>query len=113
MAKTQFNVFKRLQSTLGITDADLYKTPAGKAGIILTAQAANIGATTKSVTMSISASDGIVTELGQSIAIPAYDSRSLILGKIVLTEGDTLLGKEGTTSNEVKLTIALLETVNS
>jgi len=113
MAKTQFNVFKRLQSTLGITDADLYKAPAGKAGIILTAQAANIGAATKSVTMSISASDGIVTELGQSIAIPAYDSRSLILGKIVMTEGDTLLGREDSSSNEVKLTIALLETVNS
>jgi hypothetical protein len=113
MARTQFNVFKRLQTTLGITDADLYKTPAGKAGIILTAQAANIGATTKSVTMSISASDGITTELGQSIAIPAYDSRSLILGKIVMVEGDTLLCREESSSNEVKLTIALLETVNS
>ena len=113
MARTQFNVFKRLQTTLGITDADLYKTPAGKAGIILTAQAANIGSATKSVTMSISASDGIVTELGQSIAIPAYDSRSLILCKIVMTEGDTLLGREDSSSNEVKLTIALLETVNS
>jgi hypothetical protein len=113
MARTQFNVFKRLTSTLGVADADLYKTPAGKAGIILTAQAANIGASTKTVSMSISGSDGITTELAKAINIPAYDARSLILGKIVLADGDTLLASETTTSNEVKLTVALLETVNS
>lgn len=113
MARQQFNIFRRVSATLGNFDADLFKTPAGKAGIILTAQAANIGASTKTVTFSISGSDGTVTELTNDLPIPAYDSRSLIIGKIVMASGDTILAREGSSSGDVKLTIALLETVNS
>lgn len=113
MARQQFNIFRRVAATLGSSLTDLYKTPAGKAGIILTAQAANIGASTRTVSLAISGSDGTVTELAESVSIPSYDSRSLIIGKIVLAEGDTILASEGSSSAEVKLTIALLETVNS
>ena len=101
MAKTQFNIFRRIAATLGSTDADLYRTPSGKAGIILTAQAANIGSTTKTVNLSISGSDGITTELANTISIPGYDSRSLILGKIVIAEGDVILASEGSSSGDV------------
>jgi hypothetical protein len=113
MAKQQFNIFRRVAATLGVDNADLYKTPSGKAGIILTAQATNIGASTKTVSLAVSSSDGTVTELAQSVPIPSYDSRSLIIGKIVLTEEDTIIASEDSSSSEVKLTIALLETVNS
>ena len=106
MARQQFNIFRRVAATLGNSYSDLYKTPAGKAGIILTAQAANVGASTRSVTLAISGSDGTITELAESVLIPSYDSRSLIIGKIVLAEGDTILASEGSSSAEVKVNLS-------
>lgn len=115
MATVPLNLFKSLVtplSTIGLVPI-LYTAPSQRAAIILTAQTTNITNSYQTVTASISsAAFSTVTFLVSGFAIPPNDAANIILGKIVLTDGDKLT-VYCSQNNSVHLTLSILETINT
>jgi hypothetical protein len=115
MANIPLNLFRNITQTLGIYTPNviIYTAPTSRATIILNAQAANTTASFQTVTLAISSkSNNTQAYLLSGFSIPPNDTANLILGKIVLIEGDRLLAWAGS-NNSVDLFISILETINT
>lgn len=104
------NVFKTKTAEITTTPTDIYTAPAGKSGIVLMAQVANITNTTGSVTV-IHKYSTTETELVKDFSIPGNDSASVLTGKLVLEEGHKL-SVSASDDDVFKITLSILESVN-
>lgn len=115
MANIPLNLFRNITTTLGVfvPNTVLYTAPVSRATIVLNAQAANTTANFQTVTLAISSkTNGTQAYLLSGFTMPPNDTANLILGKIVLIEGDKLLGW-ASSNNSVDLFISILETINT
>lgn len=110
------NTFKTITANIYTHESLLYTTPTETATIILTAQVSNISDNNANVTFihrSNIESGGyrIITdtELVNKFEIAKNDAASVIVGKIVLEEGQAVLAKAGANS-ALKIALSLLET---
>ena len=108
------NVYQTITSVVGVNTVGIYTAPTGYSGVVLLAQAANIGADTYTVSLShkrSSAGIAVTTEIVKDLPIPANDSANLLFGKLILETGDTLQIRANNATN-VKFIASILETLN-
>ena len=107
---TPINTFKSITESLKTTNEILYTTPAITSTIILMAQVANI--TESPATVSASHYDDATateTELIKDFTVPVSDAVGILVGKLVLTAGQSFKASSNT-NNALKITLSLLET---
>lgn len=105
------NTFKSYGANLVSSgNTTVYTTPAGKTAILILAQAVNINTASANVTLLTSINGN--TELIKNFTIPANDAASLITGKLVIEESQSLYAV-ASSNGQLKLTISLLESTNS
>lgn len=108
------NVFKTITNVVSQNPVGIYTAPVGYTGVILLAQASNIGQVSQDISVShrrSKAGIAVTTELFSEFPIPANDSANLLAGKLVMEQGDTLIVK-GSTNTDVKFIVSVLETLN-
>ena len=108
------NVFKTVTNVVSQNPVGIYTAPVGYTGVILLAQASNIGSTSQDISVShrrTKAGLAVTTELFNEFPVPGNDSANLLAGKLVMEQGDTLLVK-GSTNTDLKFIISVLETLN-
>ncbi len=108
------NVYQTVTRVVDTNTVGIYTAPVGYSGIILLAQAANIGNQTHTVSFSHKrsvAGIAVTTEIVKDLPIPANDSTNLLFGKLILETGDTLQIRADDASN-VKFIASILETLN-
>lgn len=107
---TPINTFKTITASLTTTNETLYTTPAITSTIILMAQVANI--TESPATVSASHYDpgtATETELIKDFTVPVSDAVGILVGKLVLTAGQSFKASSNT-NDALKITLSLLET---
>jgi len=116
MARIPLNKFKRVGFPLTTTPTKIYEVPFDRAGIILIALGTNITPNIQTVTISVSTSEpdngAQYLDLIKDIEIGGNDAAHLTIGKVVLTDGDSLYAFCSNTS-AVNLTLSILEAVNT
>ena len=108
------NVFKTVTNVVSTDPVGIYTAPVGYTGVLLLAQAANIGENSQDITVlhkRTKAGIAVTTELFNNFPIPANDSANLLAGKLVMEQGDSLIVK-GSTNTDMKLIVSVLETLN-
>lgn len=108
------NVFKTVTNVVSTNPVGIYTAPVGYTGVILLAQAANIGETSQDISVSHQRTrSGVAatTELFNQFPIPGNDSANLLTGKLVMEQGDVLIVK-GSTDTNLKFIVSVLETLN-
>jgi hypothetical protein len=107
------NVFKTVTDELTDTNSILYTAPAGFTGIVLMAQVSNTTTTSSSVTFSHNDTSATTeTELVKELAIPGNDSTSVVTGKLVIEEGDSVKAF-ASENNALKIVLSILESRNA
>jgi hypothetical protein len=116
MANIPLNKFRRISLPLVPTSSKIYSVPFDRAGIVLIALGTNVTNAPQTVTLTVSSTDpdnGVSPiDVIKNVEIGAYDAAHLTIGKLVLTDGDTLLARCDTLSG-VNLTLSILEAVNT
>ena len=108
------NVYQTITSVVGLNTVGIYTAPTGYSGVVLLAQAANIGSDTHTVSLShkgSSAGIAVTTEIVKDLPIPANDSANLLFGKLILETGDALQISANSYTN-IKFIASILETLN-
>lgn len=108
------NVYQTITHVVGLNTVGIYTAPTGYSGVVLLAQAANIGNNTQTVSFShkrTSAGIAVTTEIVKDLPIPANDSANLLFGKLILETGDVLQIRADNATN-VKFIASILETLN-
>ena len=108
------NIYQTVTSVVGVNTVGIYTAPLGYSGVVLLAQAANVGNNTRTVSFShrrTSAGIAVTTEIVKDLPLPANDSANLLFGKLILETGDTLQIRADDSSN-VKFIASILETLN-
>jgi hypothetical protein len=108
------NVYQTITHVVGVNTVGIYTAPVGYSGVVLLAQAANIGSDTHTVSLShkrSSAGIAVTTEIIKDLPIPANDSANLLFGKLILETGDALQIRANNGTN-VKFIASILETLN-
>lgn len=109
---SQLNTFKTVTAELTNTNTVLYTAPAGTTGIILMAHVANITTVPTNVTFShYDTSLAKETELVKGFTIPENDAASVITGKLVLEENDSVKAF-ASANTSLKITLSILESLN-
>jgi hypothetical protein len=110
------NKFQRISYPLTTTPTKYYTVPFDRASIILIALGTNLTPDIQTVTIAISSGDLAAgqnyTEIIKNIEIGGYDAAHLTIGKVVLTDGDSIFASCSNLS-AVNLTLSLLEAVNT
>ena len=88
----------------------IYTAPVGYTGVVLLAQAANVGTVTRTVSLSHKRSS-VTTEIVKDLPIEASDTANLLPGKLVLETGDIIM-LEASNGSDVKFLGSILETLN-
>ena len=116
MANIPLNKFRRISLPLTTVSSRVYTVPFDRAGIILIALGTNVTNAPETVTLSVSTTEpdngASYIDIIKNIEIGAYDAAHLTIGKLVLTDGDTLLARCKTLSG-INLTLSILESVNT
>lgn len=108
------NLYQTVTQVVGVNTVGIYTAPVGYSGIVLLAQAANIGADTHMISFSHKrsiAGIAVTTEIVKDLPIPANDSTNLLFGKLILETGDSIQIRSDSSSN-VKFIASILETLN-
>lgn len=108
------NVFRTITSIVSTEPVGIYTAPVGYTGVLLLAQAANVGSTSQDISVShvrTRSGTAVTTELFNEFPIPANDSVNLLAGKLVLEQGDSLK-VVGSTNTNIKFIVSVLETLN-
>jgi len=108
------NVYQTITTVVGVNTVGIYTAPVGYSGVVLLAQAANIGSDTHTVSFShkrSTAGIAVTTEIVKDLPIPASDSANLLFGKLILETGDALQIRANSATN-VKFIASILETLN-
>ena len=88
----------------------IYTAPVGYTGVVLLAQAANVGSVTRTVSLSHKRAS-VTTEIVKDLPIEASDTANLLPGKLVLETNDVLM-LSASDSSDVKFLGSILETLN-
>jgi hypothetical protein len=108
------NLYQTVTQVVGVNTVGIYTAPVGYSGIVLLAQAANIGNDTQTVSFSHRrsvAGIAVTTEIVKDLPIPANDSTNLLFGKLILETGDSIQIRSDSATN-VKFIASILETLN-
>jgi hypothetical protein len=108
------NVFRTITNVVSTEPVGIYTAPIGYTGVLLLAQASNVGENSNDISAAhvrTRAGVAVTTELFNEFPIPANDSVNLLTGKLVLEQGDTLQ-VFGSTDTDVKFIVSVLETLN-
>lgn len=107
------NVFKTVTAVASTTPVGIYTAPVGYSGVVLLAQCANIGTSTKTVSVShrrTTAGIAVTTEIVKDFPVENNDTLNLLAGKLVLESGDVLVLSANTTT-DIKFLGSVLETL--
>jgi hypothetical protein len=108
------NVFKTVTKVATTNAVGIYTAPIGYTGVVLLAQATNIGSGTQTVSFShqrTTAGIAVTTEILKNFPISASDSANLLSGKLVLESSDVLV-LSASNGTDVKFLGSILETLN-
>ena len=108
------NVFKTVTKVATTNAVGIYTAPVGYTGVVLLAQATNIGNNTQTVSFShqrTTAGIAVTTEILKNFPISASDSANLLAGKLVLESGDVLVFS-ASSETDIKFLGSILETLN-
>ena len=108
------NVFKTVTKVATTNAVGIYTAPVGYTGVVLLAQAANIGGGTQTVSFShqrTTAGIAVTTEILKDFPISPNDSANLLGGKLVLESGDVLV-LSASNVTDIKFIGSILETLN-
>ena len=108
------NVFQTVTFVAPTSPVGIYTAPVGYTGVVLLAQAANVGSETYQVSLSHERSvsgAAVTTEIIKNLPIESSDTANLLAGKLVLETGDILVLSANNESN-VKFIGSILETLN-
>jgi len=104
------NVFKTVPYIAPTGAVGIYTAPVGYTGVVLLAQAANVGTVTRTVSLSHKR-DAVTTEIVKSLPVQASDTANLLPGKLVLETGDVLM-LSANDASDIKFLGSVLETLN-
>ena len=107
------NVFKTVTSICPSSPVGIFTAPTGYAGVVLLAQAANIGNDTRKISFSHQrtvSGIAVTTEIVKDLPIPSNDTANLLSGKLVLETNDILV-ISADNSTDVKFIASILETL--
>ena len=104
------NVFQTVTKVAPTSAVGIYTAPVGYTGVILLAQAANVGSVTRTVSISHKR-DSVTTEIVKDLPIEASDTANLLPGKLVLETNDVLM-LSANNASDVKFLGSILETLN-
>ena len=110
----KLNVFQTVTKVAPTSPVGIYTAPTGYTGVVLLAQAANVGSQTRTVSLSherTTAGIAVTTEIVKSLPIEADDTANLLPGKLVLETSDVLV-LSASDSTDVKFLGSILETLN-
>jgi hypothetical protein len=117
MAAIPLNKFRRISLPLTTSPALIYTVPFDRAGIVLIALGTNAVNTPQTVTLTISttepANGSNYIDIIKNVEIGAFDAAHLTIGKLVLTDGDSLYATCGPNASGINLTLSILEAVNT
>jgi len=108
------NVFKTVTKVATTNAVGIYTAPVGYTGVVLLAQATNIGNNTQTVSLSHQRTItgiAVTTEILKTFPISSSDSANLLAGKLVLESGDVLVFS-ATSGTDIKFIGSILETLN-
>lgn len=105
------NTFKSVSANLTTVNTLLYTAPTEITTIVLMAQVANVGSETANTSFYYKTNTGPMTELVKNYDIPINDAASMLTGKLVLEQGQSIYAKAGA-NNTMKIVLSLLETSN-
>jgi hypothetical protein len=113
------NTFKTRTLALSTTSTLVYTAPENYTSIIIMAQVSNVNVSGSAVSVTVShrnVSDDLVpvttdTQLVQGFSIPVNDSASVITGKLVLEQKQSVVASASAT-NSAKIILSILETLN-
>jgi hypothetical protein len=107
---TPINTFKTVTWNLTTTSEQIYTAPAITSTIILMAQVSNVAGVPANVTaIHYDPATDTSTELIKNFTIPDADAASVLVGKLVLTAGQSFYAS-ASANDHLKLTLSLLET---
>lgn len=104
-------IFKNAKAVLSDTDTDVYTVPSNTTSIVIGCQVANVnGASDRTLQFwwTDSSDTNAVTHLGYDILIPFDAVYEPINGKLVLEEGDKLVGL-GSSASDLEVSLSILE----
>lgn len=104
------NVFKTVTKIITTSPTVVYTSPVGYTGVVLLAQAANVGNKSEDVTF-IHRRSSTDTRMLLQYPISSGDTANLLNGKLVLESGDKLV-ISGSTSTDLEFIASILETLN-
>ena len=108
------NVFQTVTYVAPTNPVGIYTAPVGYTGVVLLAQAANVGSVTKKVSLShvrTTAGIAVTTEIVKDLPIESSDTANLLSGKLVLESGDIIV-LSASNGTDVKFIGSVLETLN-
>lgn len=108
------NVFKTVTKVATTNPVGIYTAPIGYTGVVLLAQATNIGNNTHTISFShkrTAAGIAVTTEILKNFPISSSDTANLLAGKLVLESGDVLVFS-ATSETDIKFLGSILETLN-
>ena len=108
------NVFKTVTQVATATTVGIYTAPIGYTGVVLLAQASNVGSDTQTISMShqrTTAGIAVTTEIVQQLPIEKTDTANLLSGKLVLESNDVIT-ISASSSSDIKFLGSILETLN-
>jgi hypothetical protein len=116
--KIPLNKFRSIYLDIPTVQTPVYGTPPSVATIIVNAQATNTTASDQTVNVWIRRGSSVFPVV-YNMPIPAYDSRSLVSGRLVLQgiDGDLIINPDAievsASAAGVTLSLGWLETINS
>jgi hypothetical protein len=108
------NVFKTITKVATTNAVGIYTAPVGYTGVVLLAQATNIGSGTQTVSFShkrTTAGIAVTTEILKDFPISSNDTANLLAGKLVLEASDVLV-LSASNATDIKFIGSVLETLN-
>lgn len=108
------NIFKTVTKVATTNAVGIYTAPVGYTGVVLLAQATNVGNNTQTVSFSHQRTItgiAVTTEILKTFPISSSDSANLLSGKLVLESGDVLVFS-ASSGTDIKFIGSILETLN-
>ena len=103
------NVFKTITQVAPTSPVGIYTASTGYSGVVLLAQASNVGNDPQTVSLSHKR-DSVTTEIVKTLPIEASDTASLLPGKLVCESGD-IIQLSASNATDIKFLISILETL--
>ena len=103
------NVFKTITQVAPTSPVGIYSASVGYSGVVLLAQAANVGSDTQTVSLSHKR-DSVTTEIVKTLPVEASDTANLLPGKLVCEAGD-IIQLSASNATDIKFLGSILETL--